>query len=200
MFSSSVESDLLDAVAGFSLCENNFLLLLLLNRQEFPVKSLWGWKAEFVQFSSPFEISVQSQGLIADPAGHDLLCLLSSSIVGVSRENHFKYRGERETISSSNAATPQTNLSTRLESLPGIERERESFCTFLQIQGFTVAINSTDSKMSKTHSHHKQHVITITCSWQTRRKTCCSLSEMHGKSTNADISWPCATSKSSQFS
>ena len=200
MFSSSVESDLLDALAGFSLCENNFLLLLLLNRQEFPVKSLWGWNAEFVQFSSPFEISVQSQGLIAAPAGRDLLCLLSSSIVGVLRGNHFKYRVERETISSSSAASPQTNLSTRLESLPGIERERESFCAFLQIQGFTVAINSTDSKMSKTLSHHKQHVITITCSWQTRRKTCCSLSEMHGKSTEADISWPCATSKSSQFS
>ena len=147
-----------------------------------------------------FEISVQSQGLIAAPAGHDLLCLLSSCIVGVSRGNHFKYRSESETISSSNAASPQTNLSTRLESLPGIERERESFCTFLQIQGFTVAINSTDSKMSKTLSHHKQHVITITCSWQTRMKTCCSLSEMHGKSTEADISWPCATSKSSQFS
>ena len=147
-----------------------------------------------------FETSVQSQGLIAAPAGCDLLCLLSSCIVGVSRGNHFKYRGERETISSSNAASPQTNLSTRLESLPGIERERESFCTFLQIQGFTVAINSTDSKMSKTLSHHKQHIITITCSWQTRMKTCCSLSEMHGKSTEADISWPCATSKSSQFS
>ena len=198
MFSSSVESDLLDALAGFSLCENNFLLLLLLNRQEFPVKSLWGWKAEFVQFSSPFEISVQSQGLIAAPAGHDLLCLLSSSIVGVLRGNHFKYRGEWETIS--NAASSQTNLSNRLESLPGIERERESFCTFLQIQGFTVAINSTDSKMSKTLSHHKQHVITITCSWQTRIKTCCGLSEMHCKSTEADISWPCVTSKSSQFS
>ena len=54
MLSSSVESDLLDALAGFSLCENNFLLLLLLNRQEFPVKSLWGWNAEFVQFSTPF--------------------------------------------------------------------------------------------------------------------------------------------------
>ena len=79
-------------------------------------------------------------------------------------------------------------------------RERESFCAFLQIQGFTVAINSTDSKMSKTLSHHKQHVITITCSWQTRIKTCCGLSEMHGKSTEADISWPCATSKSSQIS
>ena len=147
-----------------------------------------------------FETSVQSQGLIAAPAGCDLLCLLSSCIVGVSRGNHFKYRGEWETISSSNAASPQTNLSTRLESLPGIERERESFCTFLQIQGFTVAINSTDSKMSKTLSHHKQHVITITCSWQTRMKTCCSLSEMHGESTEADISWPCATSKSSQIS
>ena len=195
MFSSSVESDLLDALAGFSLCENNFLLLLLLNRQEFPVKSLWGWNAELYNSLRLFEIFVQSQGLIAAPAGHDLLCLLSSSIVGVSRENHFKYRGERETISSSNAATPQTNLSTRLESLPGIERERESFCTFLQIQGFAVAINSTDSKMSKTISHHKQHVITITCSWQTRRKTCCSLSEILNRSTEADISRPCATSK-----
>ena len=44
MLSSSVESDLLDALAGFSLCENNFLPLLRLNREEFPVKKPFGLK------------------------------------------------------------------------------------------------------------------------------------------------------------
>ena len=44
MLSSSVESDLLDALAGFSLCENNFLLLLHLNSEEFPVKKPLGLK------------------------------------------------------------------------------------------------------------------------------------------------------------
>ena len=168
MFSSSVESDLLDAVAGFSLCENNFLLLLLLNRQEFPVKSLWGWNAEFVQFSSPFEISVQSQGLITAPAGRDLLCLLSSCIVGVLRGNHFKYRGEWETISSSNAASPQTNLSTRLESLPGIERERErAFAHFFKFKASQLPLtlltvkwarlsHTTSSMSSRLLAHGKQ--------------------------------------------
>ena len=166
MFSSSVESDLLDALAGFSLCENNFLLLLLLNRQEFPVKSLWGWNAEFVQFCTPFEISVQSQDLIADPAGRDLLCLLSSSIVGVLRGNHFKCRGERETISSSNAASPQTNLSTRLESLPGIERER-AFAHFFKFKASQLPLtlltvkwarlsHTTSSMSSRLLAHGKQ--------------------------------------------
>ena len=117
-----------------------------------------------------FETSVQSQGLIAAPAGCDLLCLLSSCIVGVSRGNHFKYRGEWETISSSNAASPQTNLSTRLESLPGIERERErerAFAHFFKFKASQLPLtlltvkwarpyHTTSSMSSRLLAHGKQ--------------------------------------------
>ena len=113
-----------------------------------------------------FETSVQSKGLIAAPSGCDLLCLLSSCIVGVSRGNHFKYRVERETISSSNAASPQTNLSTRLESLPGIERER-AFAHFFKFKASQLPLtlltvkwarpsHTTSSMSSRLLAHGKQ--------------------------------------------